>query len=41
MAAMPAKLRADQTFRRCLAMAAGVSVLALAAIVLLTKVFNS
>ena len=34
MAAMPAKLRADQTFRRCLAMAAGVSVLALAAIVL-------
>ena len=33
MAVMPAKLRADRTFRRCLGTAAGVSVLALAAIV--------
>ena len=33
MAVMPAKLRADRTFRQCLGMAAGVSVLALAAIV--------
>ena len=33
MAQLPAKLRADLTFRRCLGAAAGVSVLALAAIV--------
>ncbi len=33
MAALPAKMRADMTFRRCLGLAAGVSVLALAAIV--------
>lgn len=33
MAVMPAKLRADRTFRQCLGMAAGVSVLALAVIV--------
>lgn len=33
MAVMPAKLRADRTFRQCLGMAAGVSVFALAAIV--------
>ena len=33
MPALPAKMRADMTFRRCLGLAAGVSVLALAAIV--------